>query len=52
MYVEKAEKIASEDRELVRNELAWVAKWLRKHYPAMTVREANRFLHEMLDVSV
>ena len=51
-YVNKAEEVALEDRELVRSELVWVAEWLKKRYPTITIREANRFLHEMLDVSV
>jgi len=46
------EKIASEDEELVRDELAWVAEWLKKRYPAMNFRQINCFLHEKLDVSV
>ena len=48
---EKAEKVAQEDREFVRDELAWVAEWLKKR-SNMNFREINRYLHEMLDVSV
>jgi len=51
-YVEKAEKIASEDREQVRSELASVAEWFRNRYPSMDVGEINQYLHEMVDVSV
>jgi hypothetical protein len=51
-YLEKIEKISSEDRELVRNELAWAAKWVKAHYPNMTITEISRFLSEMLSVSV
>ena len=50
-YVEKAEKVAQEDREFVRGELAWVAEWLRNR-SNMGFREVNRFLHEVLGVSV
>jgi DNA-directed RNA polymerase subunit F len=50
-YVEKTEKISPEDREQVRSELVSLAEWLRNRY-AMPVWEINRFLHEMLDVSV
>ena len=48
---EKAEKVAQEDREFVRDELARVAEWLRNR-SNMNFREINRFLHEVLDVSV
>jgi len=51
-YMEKVEQISPEDRELVRDELAWAAEWLRAHYPDMTVAEINRYLHEMVDVSL
>ena len=48
---EKAEKVAQEDREFVRDELSWVAEWLRKR-SNMNFREVNQYLHEVLDVSV
>jgi len=50
-YIEKVEKITAEDREFVRSELASLAEWLRNRY-AVRVSEINRWLHEMLDLSV
>lgn len=50
-YLEKVEAISEEDREFVRDELVFTVEWLRKRYP-FTIREANRFLREMLTVSV
>lgn len=41
----------SEVREFVREELAWIARFLmRKH--KLTVHETRRLLREMLDISV
>jgi len=51
-YLEKAEQISVEDREFVRGELAWIAERLLQSYPEMSFREINRYLHQMLDVSV
>ena len=51
-YREKVEKITPEDRGFVRCDLSSLADWIRERYPAMNYREINRFLHEMLDVSV
>ena len=51
-YQDKVEKIAQEDREHARSELTSLAKWLKNRYPSMNFREVNRFLNEMLDVSV
>ena len=52
LYAEKAEKIRSEDREFVRDELTWIAEWIRERYPTMNYGEINHFLRVMLDVSV
>jgi len=51
MHLSKAKQVSDEDREFVRDELVFTAEWLRKRYP-MSIKEANRFLHQMLDVSV
>jgi len=51
-YLEKAEKISVEDREFVRGELSWIAERLLQSYPDMTFREINRYLRQMLNVSV
>ena len=50
-YLEKVEKIDEDEREFVREELAWLARWIRSHKP-MNFREVSRYLHQMLDVSV
>ena len=50
-HLEKAEKIGEDEREFVREELAWLARWIRSHKP-LNFREINRYLHQMLDVSV
>ena len=51
-YIEKVEKITSDDRGFVRCDLSSLADWIRERYPAMNYREINRFLHEKLDTSV
>ena len=51
-YLEKVEKIAPEDREFVRNEQAWLAEWLKNRYPSLKFGDINRYLHQMLEVSV
>ena len=51
-YLEKVEKIGPEDREFVRNEQAWLAEWLKERYPSLKFGDINRFLHQMLEVSV
>ena len=50
--LEKAERIAGEDREFARGELAYIAEWLRQIYPNMPFREIKMALHQMLDVSI
>jgi AAA+ ATPase superfamily predicted ATPase len=52
LHAEKAEKIRREDREYVRSDLSSLAEWIRERYPTMNYGEVNRFLHEMLEVSV
>jgi hypothetical protein len=44
-------KIGEKDREFVRCELIFIAERLQKRY-CMRPKEINRFLHEMLDVSI
>ena len=44
-------EVSSEDRELVRSDLASLAELLKKKYN-MTFHKIRRFLHEMLEVSV
>lgn len=50
--LDEIEKITEEDREHVRSELSKLAEWLRNHYPNVTIKTVNQFLHEMVDVSV
>jgi len=51
-YAKKSERISPNDREYVRCELDWLAKWLRKHYPDMNYCDLRKFINEMVTVSV
>jgi hypothetical protein len=44
--------VSREDREFVRDELAWLADWIRRRYPKLSFRDIRRFLNEMVSVSV
>jgi hypothetical protein len=44
--------VSDEDREFVRDELAWLAEWIRSRYPKLNFGEIRRFLREMIPVSV
>jgi len=44
--------VSSEDREFVREELAWLAEWIRSRYPKLNFSDIRRFLTEMVSVSV
>jgi len=46
------EKIPSEDNENVKSELASLADWIKKQHPNMSFKEINRYLLEMLGLSV
>lgn len=52
MSVEKVDQITQEERDYVGAELVSLAGWLRNKHKNMHLREINRFLHEMLNVSV
>lgn len=51
-YLKKVEKICSEDREFVREELAWLAEWLSERYPILDYTDLRKFISEMLSISV
>jgi len=51
-YSKKVEKISPNDRELVRSELDWIAKQVRKHNPDLNSCDLRKFLSEMVSVSV
>jgi len=53
-YLDKIEKIDPSDRETVREELSWVANWIKNRYPDLDLDwgDVRRFLHGMLDVTV
>jgi short-subunit dehydrogenase involved in D-alanine esterification of teichoic acids len=51
-YIEKVEKITSEDCDYVDSELHSLAQWLKNRYPDMDSQEINRFIRERLSVSV
>ncbi len=44
--------VQDEDREFVRDELVWLAEWIRSKYPNLNFGDIRRFLREMLPVSV
>jgi hypothetical protein len=46
------EGVSMEDREFVREEMAWLADWIRKRYPKLNFGDIRRFLAEMVSVSV
>jgi hypothetical protein len=45
-------EVSEEDREFVREELAWLAEWIRSKYPKLNFCDIRRFLLEMVPVSV
>jgi len=45
-------EVSEEDREFVRDELAWLAEWIRSKYPKLNFGDIRRFLREMIPVSV
>lgn len=44
--------VSEEDREFIRDELAWLAEWIRSRYPKLNFGDIRRFLREMIPVSV
>jgi len=44
--------LQDKDREFVRDELAWLAEWIRSKYPNLNFVDIRRFLREMISVSV
>jgi len=48
----QANVVSVEDREFVRQELAWLAEWIRSRYPKLNYGDIRRFLAEMVPVSV
>jgi hypothetical protein len=49
---EETREISQEDREFIRDELAWLAEWIHGKYPQLNFREIRRILREILSVSV
>ncbi|MEM0096185.1 MAG: hypothetical protein QW660_06070 [Candidatus Bathyarchaeia archaeon] len=47
-----ADVVSLEDREFIREELAWLAEWIRSRYPKLNFCDIRRFLTEMVSVSV
>lgn len=47
-----ANVVSVEDREFVRDELAWLAEWIRSKYPKLNFCDIRRFILEMVPVSV
>jgi hypothetical protein len=52
VHVKKAARVSPSDREFVRSELDWLAKWVRKSYPDMNYCDLRKFISEMVTVSV
>jgi len=48
----KGQSISREDREFVRDELSWLAEWIKKRYPGLNLIDARRILREVLSASV
>jgi hypothetical protein len=48
----KPRGFSREDREFVREELAWLAEWIRSRYPRLNFEDVQRFIREMIPVSV
>lgn len=46
------DEVSEGDREFVRDELAWLAEWIRSRYPKLNFGDIRRFLREMISVSV
>jgi len=44
--------LREEDRDFVREELAWIADTIKKKYPDWNYGEINREIREILSVSV
>jgi len=44
--------VSEEDRKFIREELAWLAEWVRSRYPKLNFCDIRRFLTEMVSVSV
>ena len=51
-YAKKTERIKKTDREFIREELAWLAEWIRNKYPYLTVDDLSRYLREMINVTI
>jgi len=47
-----ANVVSMEDREFVREELAWLAEWIRSRYPKLNYGDIRRLILEMVPVSV
>jgi hypothetical protein len=45
-------EVSQEEREFVRDELAWLAEWVRSRHPKLSFGDIRRFLREMVSVSV
>lgn len=45
-------EFSEEDLEFIRDELAWLADWIRKRYPKLSFADIRSFLREMIPVSV
>jgi len=47
-----ADVVSVEDREFVREELAWLAEWIRSRYPKLNFCDIRQLILEMVPVSV
>jgi hypothetical protein len=47
-----ADVVSIEDREFVREELAWLAEWIRSRYPKLNFGDIRWLILEMVPVSV
>ncbi|MEM3874878.1 MAG: hypothetical protein QXU45_07090 [Candidatus Bathyarchaeia archaeon] len=47
-----ASVVSEEDREFIRNELAWLAEWIHGKYPKLSFGDIRRLILEMVPVSI
>ena len=52
MGTRHADVVSIEDREFVREELAWFAEWIRSRCPKLNFGDIRRLILEMVPVSV
>jgi len=52
LNVPERRELSERDREFVRDELGWIAEWIRKRYPEMSYRQIKRVIRDILEVTI